>query len=517
MEVNQRPSNGNVSPQEREELLQSTSPPLPPPPASAVRVSSPSIEEKGFSEQASVAAVAAMPPSANDGTTMSVATLKGSRRELVNKSASGSELQYTSTRGTSGCPNFTDEASVESHVPYKGGEDDLTSARSDGDPHLVDSTLPLPPSNGDAMTALSLQRAEMGSDEGSSSRRPECPSNGDIGEKDCPSDSREHQQATGAGASQTQHHGTEAGSALEEDSLPARGITGEPIGHTISFASSEESKWNQSAVVSGEVPTRMVYEPYSEKGSDKEDGRLPPYEWAPRTVSHTSRSNVRAAINTTCVTPPPNAKTPTTYPSSEPLIEPQGAGHCFPDELTLPPMSFYCNLARSRPSTSLPPKGQRGYYSPDSIPSSTSSCDPPPLLPYHSHRSQPPYLIDAFVSDGLQTKQDDSSDRMQRPYQTSGFANRVPYPVQAGELYGDSYHSALGLGGMPREMRTNASVSAVPYPRQPFAPHSLHVDGVESHQYKPVTFLYDNVRSDWMLPHRATHQPQHHAAVTDMW
>ncbi|KPA84799.1 hypothetical protein ABB37_01281 [Leptomonas pyrrhocoris] len=292
---------------------------------------------------------------------------------------------------------------------------------------------------------------------------------------------------------------------------------------------------------------RVAYEPYNDFGPREVDDQLPPYEWVLRTMPVPSplrqSDDVEAdrevggiayfnSAPSAGVAPPSRCDDADAAPSVHfynPALDDYENG--------LPPLvprTFYPRLPPVQwASHSVPPPSQPSYEeeeaAPDSVEEDTGDDTPALYSPADTRHNQfgreswrpaSPSLVDAYVSD-------DDVEGQRRHHRSS----RAGYDDDNSAPPPSSYYPPPRISILPSPyaygpspMVSAASVVSADENRDGNSyagrPRSTHVaqGGVNAHQYKPVTYLFDNSMDNWLQTRQAAApQRELYANAADLW
>lgn len=315
-----------------------------------------------------------------------------------------------------------------------------------------------------------------------------------------------------------------------------------------------------SAAISADA-SRVPYEPYPDLsghgGFDGDDDRLPPYEWAPRTMLIPSplrhdnttstawlsgeaeagldmqyRGAYEALAQPSYNAVPAFSNGRDTAAAAAPSVhfhDPNADDVAATDSALLMPRTFYPHLPPVSWSSygSRPPPDHSAAYGPSSkfyndsdtgtsvsVEEDVNSGTPEALYspPDHAYgraaatRSRvvaaPPSLVDAYVSDDDGYAEFSAPPPPPPPAPPQPKITVLPSPYTYGPspmVAADApYYDGYGI------VRSNAG-------------HAVY-GGVSAHQYKPVTYLFDNSMDNWMHTRRMpAPQRELYADAADLW
>lgn len=335
-------------------------------------------------------------------------------------------------------------------------------------------------------------------------------------------------------------------------SLPADAIVDE---HRVPSLASQ-------ACASSAGTSRIPYEPYSEFGPWEGDDQLPPYEWVPRTMS--VRSPLRqgkaahkmttidygsAALVPDCyddadagpaLPPDPvtsyRAAAPAEAPSrwtdyaasSVQFNEPtaRGEGGERSDGLPLVPRTFYPHLppvqwpSYATTASALRSPAPSAYHDDDAdlyddthalySPADAAIDARDTRFAREARAPAPPSLIDAYVSD------DYANSAPPPPPPPPAFTSSYVQPkitvLPSSHAYGPSpMLSAASVVSVDENVEDNGLAGRL---NGNYVAHG----GVSAHQYKPVTYLFDNSMDNWLQTRRlVAPQRELYAGTEDLW
>lgn len=263
------------------------------------------------------------------------------------------------------------------------------------------------------------------------------------------------------------------------------------------------------------VSSRVPYEPYADVDLSDGDGRLPPYEWAPRTMPVPSPLRAAGAAADAVAPrwwghdasdgPLPSAAAAVRFHDS--VVRSAGADARPVHTLypSLPPHALW--------SVSSVTESDRGLAAP--VVAATTSYSPVESRAQEAgprRYAMPPSLVDVYVSEegGYQATHSPAPPPPASPPPPPVLAPYQHYPVPAPvSRYADPMPYARG----PEVLEPDTSYIYGD------ADRGRSVQGVGAHQYKPVTYLFDSPTDGWLRSRRVPSPPQRelYAGAADLW